>query len=155
MGFFDDVLDAMLTGDPGARAALRGARRVADAQRTTEQEVVVLRKEVAALQRVVAALARTMAKHHHGDQGAFEHELLSAVRGASNVHDEDEPSSGKPEGSFDLGAGPYRGPSPDGLSGRFVRCGACGKSIDPTDPELRLSAPGRVCMSCFQRGGTR
>jgi hypothetical protein len=34
-----------------------------------------------------------------------------------------------------------------------VACSACGKRIDPDDPELRRADGRRICMGCFQRTG--
>ena len=50
MGFFEEVLDALITNDPGARQALRQNRRL-------EEEVADLRRQVVGLQRAVATLA--------------------------------------------------------------------------------------------------
>jgi hypothetical protein len=126
MSLFDDLLAAMITTDPGARHAIRQAGRAQDAQQATMEELAALRREVAALQRVVAALAHAVAEGVTEDGDELRERLLAVVDGASTGD-----------------------PTADSLA----RCASCGALLDPAEPPLTLRKLGRVCSTCFDRGG--
>jgi hypothetical protein len=134
---YGDVMTALTTGDPGVqRAQRRGGE---------EGELLLLRAEVRALQRTVALLARALERSvlSPTQADALGRELARHV-----TVDELDASDDDDDATAGVVASPYRGgvPGPPGL-----RCAACGKPIDPDDPELR-NARGRVCTLCFQRG---
>lgn len=143
MGYFDEVFDALLTSDPGARSALRQTRELSE-------EVHGMKRQIAVLQGTVATLAAIIEEEGIGGSSTVRTRIARAMRNARSSFDEDaSPPDDTEEDGSAIAQSPYRGGAPLGGAG----CSACGKALDPNDPELTLASRGRVCVKCFQRGG--
>jgi hypothetical protein len=141
MGYFEEVLDAMLASDPGARTALRQTRELSE-------QVEGLRRQIVVLQRTVATLAAILEEEGIGGSSAVRSRVAKAMRRARESFDEDA-AMDAPEDAPAVAQSAYRGAMPGGGPG----CAVCGKALEADDPELTLAARGRVCVGCFQRGG--
>jgi hypothetical protein len=95
-----------------------------------EARIEALTKDVEKLRRVVAALAQML--HENDAFGRLDRDTIrERFARALRIERPDDPI---PEGDT-------------------TKCGPCGKMLYEDDPELTLQDRGRVCMSCFQRGG--
>jgi hypothetical protein len=96
-----------------------------------DARIDALTKDVAQLRRAVGVLTQMLYENDAfsmTNRDQIRNRLASALR---VERDDDEPI---PEGDT-------------------TKCGSCGKMLFEDDPELTLQSKGRVCMSCFQRGG--
>ncbi len=114
-------------------------------------EVESLRREVTALRRTVDTLVELLLRADAFgamDRAQVQRRLSAAARAAleeeESEADVDEPAA--------LATSAYRGAVPG--AGRRG-CAICGRGLEEDDPELVLEKRGRVCVSCFHRGGDR
>lgn len=142
-----DILQALIRTDPADRA-LDEARKVAEGQRTQEQQITLLAAHVAALQRSVATLTDLLVRSGALDDADRRTIARAARRPRVDFYDDDTDDADADQPRAEV-ASPYRGGSPLGGIG----CAVCRKALGPDDPELTLAARGRVCTLCFTRGG--
>lgn len=96
---------------------------------TQDARIDALESEVAKLRRAVAVLAQMLYEND-----AFGHVDREHLRRRFALRREERPDDPMPESDES-------------------KCGSCGKMLFEDDPELMLQEKGRVCLSCFQRGG--
>jgi hypothetical protein len=148
-----EILDALVTPDPTARATARERRALYEAQASQDQKIEALEDEVAVLASQVRSLQRTVATLtdlllRSGTIGESDRDTI--LRAARRPRYEPDPTDDAPEEDAPaVAVSPYRGATPIGGSG----CAICGKALAEDDPELTLAARGKVCTLCFTRGG--
>jgi hypothetical protein len=140
-----DTLNALSARSRAARTLLRKENHLS-LHLNTELCLKAVEEELTALRRLVVCLAHAAVKES-GDPDALERALLFA---AGSQDDEEDDAAALEPPAFEPGAGsPYRSAA-RAIPG-LPSCGACGKTLEPDDPEMTLGRYGRVCMPCFQR----
>lgn len=114
------------------------------------EEIAALRREVTALKRTVETLVELL--HQSDAFGAMDRaqvqrRLSAAARVAREDAEDAEAEAMDPPA---LAPSAYRGMAPGASR---LACTVCHKALAEDDPELVLRARGRVCVSCFHRGG--
>jgi hypothetical protein len=143
-----DALRALSARSRAERTRLRKENHLS-LHLNTELCFKAVDEELTALRRLVVCLAQAAVKAS-GDPEALERALVFAT-GAHDDEDDDEADAPEPT-AFEAAAGsPYRDAA-RAIPG-LPTCGACGKALEPDDPEMTLGRYGRVCMPCFQRHG--
>lgn len=114
------------------------------AVRSSEAELLALRREVTALRRVVARLADIVASDERMEPDLVKTLLAGELDLPLPA---EEPQAPPPADAPTFAESPYRGAVPD-RDGE-LRCHRCRRKLEADDPEMSLEE-GRVCMACFQ-----
>ena len=112
--------------------------------RSSEAELVALRREVTALRRVVARLAEIVSSDERVEPELVKNLLLAELDVALPVEASPTPMA---DDAPTFAESPYRGAVPD-RDGE-LRCHRCRRKLEADDPEMSLEE-GRVCVACFQ-----
>ncbi len=132
MSLYDELVRGLSTPEVGGTV------------RSSEAELVALRREVTALRRVVARLAEIVSSDERVEPELVKNLLLAELDVALPVEASPTPMA---DDAPTFAESPYRGAVPD-RDGE-LRCHRCRRKLEADDPEMSLEE-GRVCVACFQ-----
>ena len=132
MSLYDDLVLGLSTPEVGGTV------------RSSEAELVALRREVSALRRVVARLAEIVASDDRVEPVLVKSLLAGELDLPLPL---EETAAPPPDDAPTFAESPYRGAVPD-RDGE-LRCHRCRRKLEADDPEMSLEE-GRVCVACFQ-----
>ncbi len=132
MSLYDELVRGLSTPEVGGTV------------RSSEAELVALRREVTALRRVVARLAEIVSSDERVEPELVKNLLAAELDVALPVEASPTPMA---DDAPTFAESPYRGAVPD-RDGE-LRCHRCRRKLEADDPEMSLEE-GRVCVACFQ-----